>query len=250
MTKNKIFFSTTLSLLTLSMSVSPIYAKVGPLRQEVKAQRIEAQTQIRDERREMASKAAEIKNEMRSSVEDQKIANRKMSFNKEIEARLNILNRLVNQIFNSKKLTQDQKDTLTTEVKALISQTESLKTTIQAETDLQKLRDMQAQIKSFNQSFNVLYPKINLVIYADKLLEIVQLLLVKTSDQTLVSKLNQVTADTNTAITQIMAISVSQRDSRTQLNIYKKKLVDLRQVINTVRTAINKAITPTATVSQ
>lgn len=255
MKNTKLFFSTLIAVsVVFSQTVTPISARLDTNpRRVVQSQESNQETEtVREGTQTRTGNTIETREQKQNAIEEQRINNRKLSLGKEIDARLNTLNRLSNQIFNSKKLTQDQKDALTAEVKALITQTESLKISIQNETDLQKLREFQSQIKTLNQTFNFLYPKISLVVYADKLLEISEILLAKTSDQTAITKLNRITADTKATVNEILVLKASDpvTNTRTKLSTYKKRLTDLRYSINQVRTLINKAVTPTPTVSK
>ena len=104
-------------------------------------------------------------------------------------------------------------------------------------------------MKILNLAFNLINPKISIVVYADKLLEISEILLAKTTDQNIMTKLNKAMADTNTAINGLISLKSTDTNARTQLAAYKKQLTEIRQMINQVRSQI-KIASPIPTAAQ
>ena len=92
---------------------------------------------------------------------------------KEIDRRINALNKLIERINAVKRLTADQKSSLVSQVQAEITNLTNLKTKIAADTDLATLRaDVQSIVKSYR-IYALFIPKMQIVVHADRLLSIV-----------------------------------------------------------------------------
>ena len=111
------------------------------------------------------------------------LANLKNRADNAIEARITHLTKLIDIINNIKRLTSAQKATLVGQVQDEINSLNTLKTKIDADTDLTTLR---TDVKSIVQSFRVyvvFMPKIYIIAHADRIMDVVSLF------QTLESKL-------------------------------------------------------------
>lgn len=94
----------------------------------------------------------------------------------EITRRINALTLLMGRINDIKRLTTDQKNTLTSQIQDQINSLNTLKTKIDADTDLATLRtDVQSVVQSYR-IFALFIPKTYIIIRGDRLLDIVDLL--------------------------------------------------------------------------
>lgn len=91
---------------------------------------------------------------------------------KELDRRISSLNKLLTRINGIKRLTADQKSTLTTQVQNEISNLNALKTKIAGDTDIATLRtDVQSIVKSYR-IYALFIPKIYIIVNADRLVDI------------------------------------------------------------------------------
>ncbi len=113
-----------------------------------------------------ASKSGEI----RETILNTKVENLKNRASNEITRRIASLTHVINKISAIKRLTQIQKDSLTNNIQAEIENLKLLNTKIQADTDIETLRE---DVKSIVTSYRIylLYlPQTQIIIAADKLL--------------------------------------------------------------------------------
>ncbi len=108
--------------------------------------------------------------------QENRISNLQNRANEAIENRITRLNQLIDKINDIKRLTSDQKSTLTGQIQSEVSALETLKTKIDADTDLTTLRaDVQSIVKSYR-VYVVFIPKVYIVAHADRLMDVVGLL--------------------------------------------------------------------------
>ena len=94
----------------------------------------------------------------------------------ELTRRLTALNNLISRITSLKRLTSDQKTSLTTQVQSEISDLTTLQTKISGDTDIATLRtDVQSIVKSYR-IFALFIPKMTIISHADNLIEIANLM--------------------------------------------------------------------------
>lgn len=105
--------------------------------------------------------------------QDAVISRLKTRADNEITRRVNALTKLMNRINEIKRLTTDQKASLTSQVQDQINALNTLKTKIDADTDIAILRtDVSAIVKSYR-IFALFIPKTYIIVHADRLLDIV-----------------------------------------------------------------------------
>jgi hypothetical protein len=98
-----------------------------------------------------------------------KVDNLKERADREIQRRIEDLNRLITKINGLKKITDAQKSDFVNQVQAEITNLNTLKTKIDADTDLVTLKtDVQSIIKSYR-IYLLFIPKINVLVAADSL---------------------------------------------------------------------------------
>lgn len=91
----------------------------------------------------------------------------------EITRRVSELTKVVMRITDIKRLSTDQKTSLTTDVQGQIDALNTLKTKIDADTDIATLRaDVQSIVKSYR-IFALYIPKTYIIVHADRLLDII-----------------------------------------------------------------------------
>lgn len=126
--------------------------------------------------------AASISSASGKSVKEQKtgkeantIPSKKLELNKEkalreIDRRIAGLNKLSGRINDIKRLLTTQKTELTNQINTEISKLTALQNSIQAETDLQKVKDLKQSIVNEYRVFALFIPKIHIIANADKIL--------------------------------------------------------------------------------
>lgn len=130
---------------------------------------------------------------------------------KEINRRIESLNKLITKINDFKKLSETQKSSLTTQIQAEITSLQALLVKIQEDTDIDTLKEDIKSIVSSYRIYALFIPKIQIITAADRLLYISdkmssQAALLETKiDQSAtsgnnVSELNILLADMNTKI--------------------------------------------------
>lgn len=108
--------------------------------------------------------------------QDAIISRLKTRADNEITRRVNALTKLMSRIGDMKRLTPDQKTSLTAQVQDEINALQTLKTKIDADTDIATLRtDVQSIVKSYR-VFALFIPKMYIMAHADRLLDIVDTL--------------------------------------------------------------------------
>lgn len=108
--------------------------------------------------------------------QDAALSRLKTRADNEIARRVNALTKLMARINDIKRLTSDQKTTLTTEVQDQINALNTLKTKIDADTDIATLRtDVQSIVKSYR-TYALFIPKTYIIVHANRLLDIVDAL--------------------------------------------------------------------------
>lgn len=108
--------------------------------------------------------------------QDAVISRLKTRADNEITRRVNALTKLLDRINGIKRLTTDQKTSLTSQVQDQVNALNTLKTKIDADTDLATLRtDVSTIVKSYR-IFALFIPKMYIIGHADRLLDIVDTL--------------------------------------------------------------------------
>lgn len=135
----------------------------------------------------------------------------------EITRRVNALTKLLSQINEMKRLTSEQKTSLTSQVQNEITALTTLKTKIDADTDLATLRiDVQSIVKSYR-IYALYIPKIYIIVHADRLLSLVEdMTLLQTKLQTRITALKGEGKDTAQMESLISDMTTKLADAKTQ----------------------------------
>lgn len=108
--------------------------------------------------------------------QDALISRLKTRADNEITRRVSALTKLQDRINSIKRLTSDQKTSLTSQVQDQITALDTLKAKINADTDIATLRtDVQSIVKSYR-IFALYIPKMYIIAHADRLLDIIDVL--------------------------------------------------------------------------
>lgn len=191
-----------------------------------------------------------------------------------ITARVNSLNKLITIINNIKRLTAEQKTTLTTQVQTEITNLQTLKSKIDADTDLTTLR---TDVKSIVQSFRVylvFIPKTYIIAHGDRILDVVSLLQTLETKLTarvsqagnpsnlmslltdMTNKLNDASAQANNAINAVLPLTpdgwpgnkTTLQSARTMLQTARHDLQDALHDAQSIRRGLKgTGTTPTPT---
>ena len=179
-------FSISLIFVFLLSFMSPVLAEEGIMKEKVK-------DKLRN-----SSIAADMKEKRQEKMEEKgEVTMDKLQerAEKEINRRLESLNKLITRINEFKKLSASQKSSLTSQVQTEIDSLEALLVKIQADTDLETLR---ADVKSIRDSYRIyalFIPKIQIMGAADRMLNIADEM--STHAATLETKINEAEAAGN-----------------------------------------------------
>jgi hypothetical protein len=157
----------------------------------------------------IASREAVITDKAERKTERQitTVVLRKENAKKEIERRLASLNNLLIKIGNMTKLTAEQKTTLTQQVQEQITNLTALKTKIEAETDPTKLVEERKSIIDNYRIFALFMPKINILAQADKILNLVELMMNKTTNTVVLALINETKITTQNVINKVIILT-------------------------------------------
>lgn len=189
--------------------------------------------------------------------EDTIISRLKTRGDNEITRRVNALTKLIDRLNNIKRLTPDQKTSLTGQIQDQINSLNTLKTKIDADTDLATLRtDVQSIVKSYR-IFALFIPKTYIIAHADRLLTIIDALTgIQGKLQTRIDAAKTAGNDTTTMQTLIADMSTKLADAKTQATnaisavlpltpdgwpANKATLVSARSMLQTARRDIDAA---------
>ncbi len=135
----------------------------------------------------------------------------------EITRRVNALTRLISRISEMKRLTPEQKTSLTLQVQSEITALTTLKAKIDADTDLATLRtDVQSITKSYR-IYALYIPKIYIIVHADRLLSLVDdMTALQAKLQTRIDALKAEGKDTSQMQTFISDMTTKLADAKTK----------------------------------
>lgn len=137
----------------------------------------------------------------------------------EITRRVTALNLLLTKINAMKRITSDQKTTFTNGINGQISALNTLKTKIDADTDIATLRtDVQSIVKAYR-IFALYMPQVNVMAHADRLLALVdEMNAISTKLQTRIDTAKAAGKDTASMQTLMTDRAVKLTDATTQAN--------------------------------
>jgi hypothetical protein len=119
-----------------------------------------------------ASEAAELRQEKREEVKTKLINRAQTNADREIDRRVNSLEKLISHINGMKKISADQKATLVSQVQAEIDSLKALKTKIDSDTDVATLKADKKSIVDAYRVFVVFMPKVQIMANGDKIIEL------------------------------------------------------------------------------
>ncbi len=166
---------------------------------------------------------------------DEKVSQKKEIAYKEIDRRINLMNKLISIINDVKKLTDKQKDTLTSQINSQITELSNLKTKIESDSDLKTLiTDKQSIIKSYR-IFAFFMPKINLIAQADKIINLIDKVSSKTNNDDVKNKLISAKTKAENAI----SILIDQTAEEYPGN--KSQIENVHKILNEARSDLSSA---------
>lgn len=161
----------------------------------------------------------------KADIQANRVEKLKEKANKEIDRRIDSLNKLITKINNIKRLTTDQKSSLVAQIQSQIDQLNSLKTKIAADTDIATLKtDVQSIVTSYR--IYLLYiPKIHILTGSDVMLE--------TAD-----KLTEISNKLQTRITEAKAQGKDVSSLETTLASMQSKITDAKKQAEDAKNAV------------
>lgn len=155
---------------------------------------------------------------------------------KEIERRVSSLSNLVKKITTAKKLSEVQKNSLTAQAEVEIGNLSVLKEKISTETDLVKLTEYKKQIVNSYRVYAFFMPKITILMHANSIASVIDLMISKTTDSNLLTKLNDNKLMTQSVINNLVSLDISgYPGNKSALQDAKNKLEAIRLNINNIR---------------
>ncbi len=148
----------------------------------------------------------------------------------EIDRRITALTALITRINSLKKLSADQKVSLSGQVNTQISSLQTLRTKIEADTDLETLKADKKSIVDSYRIFLLFMPKIRIIAAADEILDIADIMKGMTQDPTALTKINDAITQANSAISTVSTLDP---------NGYPENKPSLDSARTSVRTARN-----------
>lgn len=182
-----------------------------------------------------ANPAASARAEVQAQVKAVKLTNQHTRADQEIERRISALNNLINRINAMVKVTDSQKSTLTGQVQAIITNLQTLKTKIDADTDASTLQADKKTIVTDYRIFVFMMPKVTIMAHADRILELAALLQAKSPSSDAVAKINDAITHANAAISTVSALDPSGWPGN------KASMVSARQSLKTALTDLKDA---------
>lgn len=159
---------------------------------------------------------------------------KKTNAQKEINRRLENLNKLITKINNISKISSSQKEKLLTQVTTEINKLEELKTKIEAETDATALQEEKKSITESYRIYALFIPKIEIIAHADKIITIAEAMSGKTTDEALLAKISDSRAVAQSSIDLVMPLMPEQYPG------FKTTLKTARDLLKTARTNLNQ----------
>lgn len=189
--------------------------------------------------------AAESQNTIQTKAEQAAAAlmeKQKAKAISEIDRRITSLNKAIEKINAAKKITAEQKSALVTQVQTEITSLTQLKDKINADTDKATLlADRKAIVQQYR-IFALFEPEIAIISYADKILNIADLLDSKTTDAAIKAKIADTRAKAQKAITDVSALKPEEYPgNKTVLQTSKQLLVDARKELIEARAMMKPA---------
>lgn len=155
----------------------------------------------------------------------------------EIDRRIAALNKVLMHIIGIKKLTDVQKSTLTTQVQDEIAVLQNLRVKIGADSDPVQLQADKKSIVDSYRIFALFIPKIDIIVHADRIMYMANLMADKTKDQSLFLKITDAKTKSQNAINTVLPLApdgypgnkTSLQSARTLLREALKELNDVRK---------------------
>ncbi|MFA5087311.1 MAG: hypothetical protein WC470_03365 [Candidatus Paceibacterota bacterium] len=166
----------------------------------------------------------------------------------EIDRRITFLNNAIEKINAAKKITTEQKTALVSQVQAEIAALQQLKVKINADTDKATLlADRKAIVQQYR-IFAVFEPRIAIISYADKILNIADLMDTQTTNADIKAKIADAKTKAQKAITDVLALTPEgYPGNKTILQASKALLTEARKELIDARLLMKQAVTPPST---
>ncbi|OGK63067.1 hypothetical protein A2334_00315 [Candidatus Roizmanbacteria bacterium RIFOXYB2_FULL_38_10] len=177
-----------------------------------------------------------LREERRAEIQTTRTQLKKNRAYQEIDRRVTSLNGLINRLNAIKRITAEQRTTLTTQVQAEIDKLTSLKTQIESETDPAKLLELKKSIILSYRIYVVFMPKIQIMAHADRILTVIDEMKEKTTNADVISKLDLASAKANEAITTVISLTPDgYPDNKAQMKDAREMLKEALQYLKDAR---------------
>jgi len=168
-----------------------------------------------------------------------KVTLKKTNALKEINRRIENLNKLINKIKNINRITDTQKETLVAQINIEITKLTDLQTEVENETDAAKLQELKKSITESYRVYGLFMPKIQIIAHADKIIDIANSMLSKTTDEGLKKIITESIAKAQSAIEIVLKLEPDKYPgNKTELNEAKNMLREVRINLNSVFSSI------------
>lgn len=184
----------------------------------------------------------ETRDAERATIQKTNLDLRKTNANKEIDRRIASLYELINKINSVKRLSTEQKESLSSQVKIEITNLESLKVKISEDTELDSLKVHKQEIVNSYRIYALFLPKINIIIHASEINSLATLMDSKNTNVEAKTKISNVITKTNQVIEKMLALTpAGYPGNKTDMNEAKTTLRDARTELNAARVLMKKS---------
>ncbi len=164
-----------------------------------------------------------------------KVALKKTNALKEIERRIDGLNKLAVKVNGIKRISAEQKTTIIAQINIEISKLGELKTKIEAETDATALQELKKSITQSYRIFGLFMPRIEIIAHADKIIAIADAMSEKTSEAGLLKIVSDSKVKAQSAINLVLPLVPEEfPGNKTTLSEARNLLREARTNLNTV----------------
>jgi hypothetical protein len=192
--------------------------------------------------------AAPITQAEKAAAANALLAKQKTKAIAEIDRRVSALNNTIIKINTIQKITADQKTALATQAQAEITSLQQLEEKINNTDKGVLLTDRKAIVQQYR-IFALFEPKVAIIVYADKILNVADLMDAKTTDADIKAKIADAKVKAQKAITDVTALKPEgYPGNKNVLTASRDLLTSARQELNEARVSMKQA-TPSSSVN-
>lgn len=244
MKKTKIILGAALAAIcATSVSVSPVFAKANNKVEKRDARMEQVQQKIVEmkERQEAATMKQASVSAKKAENAQKKISLKKDNSIKEIDRRVESMNKLIEKIKGMKRISDAEKTKLIGQIQTEITNLNNLKATIEADTDPTALTEHKKSIVDSYRIYALFLPKITLIAHADQVIETADLMKAKTTNADALAKIDSGKTKAQSAINAVIDLLPSGYPAnKVTLESARKTLASAIKDLNWARPMLSK----------